>query len=91
MLKLVSLIVSEKVILFREEITYYECGFESKVSSRIPFSFRYYLLTLVFLLFDLELLFLVLVPLHIFRSVNLFSLLIYLVFVVLLILGLIYE
>ena len=58
-LKVISIFTSEKVILSREELTSYECGFEFKSNARVPFSFRYFLLTLVFLMFDLELIFLV--------------------------------
>ncbi len=45
----------------REELTPYECGFEHHSLPRIPFSMRYFLLTLVFLLFDLEIVLLVFV------------------------------
>lgn len=53
-LKFVSLFLAESRVLMREELTSYECGFEHHSLSRVPFSFRYFFLTLVFLLFDLE-------------------------------------
>jgi len=54
MLKLLSAGISESSSLMREELSSYECGFEHHNLSRLPFSFRYFLLTLIFLLFDLE-------------------------------------
>ena len=90
-LKVISIFTSEKVILSREELTSYECGFEFKSSARLPFSFRYFLLTLVFLIFDLELIFLVFLPLKVFVSFQLKHLVLIAFFMVILILGLVYE
>ena len=91
LLKSLSIFISEKVSLNREDLTSYECGFEFKSLSRLPFSFRYFLLTLVFLLFDLELVFLVFIPFSIFYRLRI-NLLFYLfIFIILLLLSLIYE
>ncbi len=46
----------------REESRSYECGFEQFSLSRIPISIRYFTLTLVFLIFDLEIILLMFVP-----------------------------
>lgn len=76
----------------REELSRYECGFEQHNLSRLPISIRYFLLTLVFLLFDLEVIFLLLTPGDIFLGVGKsFRILISLLFVVALSLGLLYE
>jgi len=90
-LKIAAVLVAEKPKLSREELTYYECGFESKSTSRIPFSFRYFLLTLIFLLFDLEILFLAIVPLNVFYSVAFFEVRVIMVFLLILVRGLAYE
>jgi len=48
--------IKEKGSSNREKFTCYECGFESKIRSRIPFSLRFFILTIVYLLFDIEVL-----------------------------------
>lgn len=90
-LKIAAMLFSEKLSLSREEITSYECGFEFKSRARLPFSFRYYLLTLVFLLFDLELVFLVFLPMSVFYRFSIRFFLVIFFFIIILLLGLAYE
>ncbi len=90
-LKIVAYAVGEKVLLQREELTPYECGFEHHSLARIPFSLRYFFLTLIFLIFDLEILFLVFCPFVIYSSFRILSFLVIVFFICFLFLGLIYE
>ena len=67
------------------------CGFEHHNVSRIPFSLRYFFLTLLFLLFDLEVILLLFVPyflISVFPSIVLLSVLL---FLLVLFLSLLYE
>ena len=41
-----------------EKVSVYECGFDPFESSRIPFSVRFFLIGILFLIFDLEISFL---------------------------------
>lgn len=84
-LKGVSVLLSERSVLRREELSPYECGFEHHNVSRIPFSMRYFILTLLFLLFDLEIVFLLLLPSRtlVGRALPAFSALLFLVFLLL--------
>lgn len=91
LLKVVSFFIAEKVPLNREEISSYECGFEHHNLSRIPFSLRYFFLTLIFLLFDLEIVLIMFLP-SIIMSVNYyFTFLVLMLFIAILYLSLIYE
>lgn len=42
-----------------EKISAYECGFQPFEDSRIPFDIHFYMVAILFLIFDLEILFLV--------------------------------
>jgi NADH-ubiquinone oxidoreductase chain 3 len=91
LLTLVSIFISESVVLNREELSSYECGFEHHSGARLPFSLRFFLLTLVFLLFDLEVVLIIFCPLYVYSSC-LFSVLFVLsLFVLVLLIGLLYE
>jgi len=87
----ISYLVSDSVTLNREELSSYECGFEHHSLSRVPFSLRYFFLTLIFLLFDLEIVLIVFLPYSIFRFNIYFVLLVVILFVSILFFGLIYE
>ena len=73
LLKVVSMLIAERVVLNREELSPYECGFEHHNVSRIPFSLRYFFLTLIFLLFDLEIVLILFTPYLLISSFYYFS------------------
>jgi len=88
----VSYLISEvKRKLWREERSPFECGFEISRRVRIPFSFSYFILTLIFLLFDLEIIYLIFIPIRIIYIFPLCSKLIFILFFFILVLGLLYE
>lgn len=91
LLKVVSFLISESVVLNREELSSYECGFEHHNLSRVPFSLRYFLLTLVFLLFDLEVVLMLFVAYFSYSIYLYYSLLVLAFFLVILFVGLAYE
>ena len=91
LLSVVAFSISERVIMNREELSSYECGFEHHSGARVPFSLRFFFLTLVFLLFDLEVVLIVFSPLMVFSTYSFFVILSLFVFVFVLFLGLVFE
>ena len=68
--------------LSSEEVSSYECGFEPLGSNHVPFCIKFFLLAIIFIVFDVEVSFLV--P-SLYSSSIIFS------FTLVLLLGLLYE
>lgn len=68
----------------------YECGFEAFSDARLPFDVRYYLVAILFIIFDLETAFLVPWAV-IFRQIGWFGMAAMGIFLGLLVIGFIYE
>nr|ARB50149.1 NADH dehydrogenase subunit 3 [Perissonemia borneenis] len=47
-------IINKKMIMERNKMTPFECGFDPKSSSRLPFSTKFFLIGILFLIFDVE-------------------------------------
>jgi len=73
----------------KEKSEAYECGFEAFEDARIPFDVRYYLIAILFIIFDLEIAFLF--PWAVvFKDIGLVALIEMAVFLALLLLGFVY-
>nr|YP_010288407.1 NADH dehydrogenase subunit 3 [Aleochara curtula]UKO31675.1 NADH dehydrogenase subunit 3 [Aleochara curtula] len=51
---LIASIISKKTFMDREKSSPFECGFDPKSAARIPFSIQFFLIAIIFLIFDVE-------------------------------------
>nr|UPL65409.1 NADH dehydrogenase subunit 3 [Dinomachus sikhimensis] len=53
-LMIMCTIISKTTISNREKMSPFECGFDPMSSSRMPFSLQFFLIAVLFLIFDIE-------------------------------------
>nr|AUW35234.1 NADH dehydrogenase subunit 3 [Dinophilus gyrociliatus] len=85
-----ALMLSQRSSMDRDKLSPFECGFDPMKSARIPFSMRFFLLTIIFLVFDIEIV--LLMPLVSFSNLaSTYPMILSISFVIILIVGLFHE
>nr|ANJ70660.1 NADH dehydrogenase subunit 3 [Stenus clavicornis] len=91
LIMLICSLISKKSFMDREKNSPFECGFDPFSKSRIPFSLQFFLIAIIFLIFDIEIT--LLIPMiFMFKYIN-FWMMLYLIiiFIIILLIGLYHE
>nr|YP_010728560.1 NADH dehydrogenase subunit 3 [Helota yehi]WEA76646.1 NADH dehydrogenase subunit 3 [Helota yehi] len=91
MLIVILNLISKKTFSDREKSSPFECGFDPKSSARLPFSLQFFLIAMIFLIFDVEITLLMpmIISLKISNILNYSMIITY--FILILIIGLYHE
>uniref|UniRef100_UPI0030FF1649 NADH dehydrogenase subunit 3 n=1 Tax=Citellophilus tesquorum TaxID=506900 RepID=UPI0030FF1649 len=88
---LMASLLSYKTIYEQEKNSPFECGFDPFSSSRLPFSLHFFLIAIIFLIFDIEIALLLPMILIYSSSIKLYWLITSITFILILLIGLYYE
>nr|AQP30287.1 NADH dehydrogenase subunit 3 [Hospitalitermes sp. PHI3] len=88
---ILATLISKKINEDREKSSPFECGFDPKNSARLPFSSRFFLIAVIFMIFDVEIALLLPMPITMLTSNMKAWMAISSVFLLILIIGLYHE
>nr|YP_010324852.1 NADH dehydrogenase subunit 3 [Ixodes ovatus]UNO53695.1 NADH dehydrogenase subunit 3 [Ixodes ovatus] len=90
MIVTISLSIAMKTTMDKEKLSPFECGFDPFSLSRVPFSLKFFLISVIFLIFDIEIV--IILPLPILsNNKNIYFILMLICINTLIMWGLIYE
>nr|UPL65991.1 NADH dehydrogenase subunit 3 [Isometopus sp.] len=83
--------INKKTLMDQEKMSPFECGFDPKSSSRMPFSSQFFLIAVLFLIFDIEIIIIIPMVYTIKTSSMIMWMLTSSMFIVILMMGLFHE
>nr|YP_009488482.1 NADH dehydrogenase subunit 3 [Dendrothrips minowai]AWD37106.1 NADH dehydrogenase subunit 3 [Dendrothrips minowai] len=90
-LMMISLMISKKTFNKREKLTPFECGFDFFSYSRMPFSIKFFLIAIIFIIFDIEIALMLPLIITMYKSNLFFWVSTSLIFITILLFGVILE
>nr|QIV24724.1 NADH dehydrogenase subunit 3 [Howea angulata] len=84
-------LISKKTFSDREKSSPFECGFDPKSNARLPFSLQFFLIAVIFLIFDVEITLLLPMIVSLMKSNMIQYSIITSFFIIILLIGLIHE
>nr|YP_010626148.1 NADH dehydrogenase subunit 3 [Agulla arizonica]WBK02985.1 NADH dehydrogenase subunit 3 [Agulla arizonica] len=88
---ILSSILAKKSFMDREKNSPFECGFDPMNSSRMPFSLKFFMVAMMFLIFDVELTLIFPIIITFYSSILKNWILMIILFMILLLMGLYHE
>nr|ACY27508.1 NADH dehydrogenase subunit 3 [Gonatus pyros] len=90
-LLMLGLTINKRSYSDREKNSPFECGFDPSIYTRAPFSMRFFLLAVIFLIFDVEIILLMPLTMNIMNSNTHWPLTSSISFLIILLVGLLHE
>nr|UYE98419.1 NADH deshydrogenase subunit 3 [Dolichovespula flora] len=89
---MINMFISKKTLNDREKPSPFECGFNPLTPPHLPFSIQFFLIAVIFLIFDIEILIIMPFIPALIMNINLFNwMMSFLIIFIILMIGLIYE